>query len=396
MGRLSLAEARSLVIASITGPLETETLDLDDSLGRTLAGDLTAPHDLPPFATAAMDGFAAMPAAAGGELTVVGESRAGAPHTATPVEGEAIAISTGALAPPGVGVAPVETVQASGSRIVLSADLKLGDHVRAAGEDMPNGARALAAGTVLGPGELAVASTCGAARIDCVRKPSVSIVVTGDELVDPGEPLGPGQIHESNGIALAALCEQAGAAVDRAIRSGDTLEATRESLAAALGPADLTIASGGVSVGRHDHVRPALESLGVEEVFAGVALKPGGPTWFGRQGDGRLVFGLPGNPASAFVTFALFVAPAIRLMLGRSAVPQPWPAELATAVRLGPREQAIRVVLEPRADGPPLASTTGAQGSHRTASLSGAWGLALIPAGEGELAAGSVVAVEPL
>jgi molybdopterin molybdotransferase len=343
-----------------------------------------------------MDGYAATPAAAGSELRVVGESRAGSPHDSTPGPGEAIAISTGALAPPGVGVAPVEVVEASDGLIALATDLALGDHVRAAGEDLPAGARALTAGAVLGPGELAVASTCGAARLDCVRKPTVSIVVTGDELVAPGKPLGPGQIHESNGIALTALCEQAGARVVGTARSGDTLEATRDSLASALETADLVIASGGVSVGRHDHVRPALEALGVEEMFAGVALKPGGPTWCGRQGDGRLVFGLPGNPASAFVTFALFVAPAIRSMLGRSPIPEAWPAALAESVRQRPREQAIRVSLEPRPDGPPRAVSTGAQGSHRTASLSGAWGLAFIPPGEGDLVAGSVVAVEPL
>ena len=156
------------------------------------------------------------------------------------------------------------------------------------------------------------------------------------------------------------------------------------------------IASGGVSVGEHDHVRPALDDLGVEQVFWRVPLKPGGPTWFGVGDAGQLVFGLPGNPASAFVTFSLFAAPAIRKHLGLNPIPTPWTARLSAPIRLGPREQAVRVSLDPTTEGLPAATPTGSQGSHRTTSMLGAWGLALVPAGEGELKAGSTVSVEPL
>ncbi|MCX6387774.1 MAG: molybdopterin-binding protein [Solirubrobacterales bacterium] len=156
------------------------------------------------------------------------------------------------------------------------------------------------------------------------------------------------------------------------------------------------IASGGVSVGEHDHVRPALAALDVEEVFWRVPIKPGGPTWFGVGSAGQLVFGLPGNPAAAFVTFTLFAAPVIRQALGLDPIPTPWPARLASPLPLRPRAQAVRVRLEPQPDGPPLAVPTGAQGSHRTTSMTGAWGLAMLPSGEGTLDAGELVLVEPL
>ena len=398
MARLSVAEARAAVLNSVPSPLEPEHVALAEALGRTLAADLCATHDMPPFAAAAMDGFACRPAAAGSLLRVTGESRAGLPQSALPAPGSAIRISTGALAPAGVGVAPIETVELrdSGESIVLGAPVSFGDHVRGAGEDLVKGQLALAAGTVLRPPELAVAAACGAAQLNCTRKPRVAIVVTGDELVAAGEPLLPGQIHESNGVGLAALCVRAGAEVAGVTRCADTLAATLEAFASALAEADIVIASGGVSVGEHDHVRPALASLGVSERFAGVALKPGGPTWFGIAESGSPVFGLPGNPASAFVTFRLFAEPAIRQLLGCEPLPTRWVAELSEPIRRGRREHAVRVSLKPSPAGLPIATPTGAQGSHRTTSMVGAWGVALIPAGDGDLPAGSRVEVEPL
>ena len=398
MARLSVAEAREVVLGSIRGTLETENVRLADALGRTLSGSLNATHHMPPFDSSAMDGFACRPAAAGSLLRVSGESRAGLPTEQTPAPGCAIRISTGALAPDGVGVAPIETVELrdSGGSIVLGEAVSLGDHVRGAGEDLAAGKLALPAGTVLGPQELAVAAACGAAQISCTRKPRVVIVVTGDELVPAGEPLKPGQIHESNGVGLAALCSRAGAEVVEVARCTDRFEATRDAFARALELGDCVIASGGVSVGLHDHVRPALESLDVTERFAGVALKPGGPTWFGIAESGAPVFGLPGNPASAFVTFRLFAEPALRKLLGCDPLPPRWVAELAESVRRGHREHAVRVNLTSSADGLPIATPTGAQGSHRTTSMVGAWGLAFIPAGEGDMPAGSRVELEPL
>lgn len=398
MPRLSVAEARKLILERVANPLPAEQVGLDDALGRTLASHVTAPQDMPPFNSSAMDGFACNPAPEGSVLKVSGESRAGAPAATGPAEGEAIRISTGAVAPKGVGVAPVETVELlnGGESIVLGSEVKTGDHVRDAGEDLQAGALALPAGTLLGPSELAVAAACGESRLACTRRPRAAIVVTGDELVAAGSRLADGQIFESNGVGLAALCTNTGADVIEVIRVGDSFDATRSAFETALAKADIVIASGGVSVGEHDHVRPALESLGVTVAFAGVKLKPGGPTWFGVSDSGLPVFALPGNPASAFVCFRLFADPAIRALLGSDPLPARWTARLGEPIRRGAREHAVRVRLEPQPDGLPIAVPTGAQGSHRTTSMVAAWGVAFVPAGEGDLAAGTPVEVEPL
>jgi molybdopterin molybdotransferase len=221
------------------------------------------------------------------------------------------------------------------------------------------------------------------------------VVVTGDELVDPGAPLGPGQIRDSNAPALAALARAAGAQVTGARRVGDDFGATVDALRTALADADVVCISGGVSVGEHDHVKPALAELGVEEAFWGVALKPGKPTWFGTLGP-RLVFGLPGNPVSAMVTFALFVRPALRVLAGADPGVPRVRARLGTPVPLhAKREQAIRCRLTPTDDGW-RAEPTGPQGSHQISSMLGADALALVPRGDGTLEPGDQVIVEPL
>jgi molybdopterin molybdotransferase len=224
----------------------------------------------------------------------------------------------------------------------------------------------------------------------------VAVSCTGDELRAPGESLGPGEIHNSNAVMLVSLAARSGALTGRAERLPDDREATRAGLAAALERVDVLVVSGGVSVGPHDHVKPALAALGIPELFWGVALQPGKPTWFGAR-DGKLVFGLPGNPVSAVVTFSLFVAPALRALQGAKeghvALAH---AELGAAVRRNTRrEQAVRVRLEQR-DGRVVAVPNGPQGSHLVSSLLGAEALALIPPGDGELGEGSRVALAPL
>jgi molybdopterin molybdotransferase len=192
---------------------------------------------------------------------------------------------------------------------------------------------------------------------------------------------------------LTALARRAGAVVSAAQRLADDREATEAGLAAALSTSDVVVLSGGVSVGPHDHVKPALAALGVSERFWRVALQPGKPTWFGTR-EGKLVFGLPGNPVSAVVTFTLFVAPALSAMLGaRTTGWQPAGAALEVPVRMSPmREQALRVRIQSQPEGLTVAPN-GAQGSHILTSLVGADALALIPVGEGELPAGSSVAL---
>jgi molybdopterin molybdotransferase len=224
----------------------------------------------------------------------------------------------------------------------------------------------------------------------------VSVLATGDELRAPGERLGPGEIHNSNAPMLGALARHAGARTATAEQLADERATTRTGIAAALDRSEVVIISGGVSVGPHDHVKPALAELGVHEVFWSVALQPGKPTWFGTLGD-RLVFGLPGNPVSAVVTFSLFVLPALHALQGRTDRRRlEAEAVLGVPVKRNPRrEQALRVVLD-RGGDRTTAVPNGAQGSHILTSLLGADALAMIPAGEGVLPAGTAVALEQL
>ena len=248
---------------------------------------------------------------------------------------------------------------------------------------MAAGEPLLAPGIRLGAAELAVAVTAGYGTLLVARRPEVHLICTGDELRAAGEPLGPGQIHNSNGPMLRALTLEAGARVAPAMLVPD--DPRRHGggpRCGARATLDVVLISGGVSVGPHDHVKPALERLGVREVFWRVALQPGKPTWFGVAGE-TLVFGLPGNPVSAAVTFTLFARPALRALLGAPPAPHSPHARLSEPVRPNAdRMQAIRVRLRAAPDGV-WATPTGAQGSHRTTSLLGADALALVPPGRG-------------
>ncbi|MDQ3768424.1 MAG: molybdopterin-binding protein, partial [Actinomycetota bacterium] len=237
----------------------------------------------------------------------------------------------------------------------------------------------------------------GRATLRCTRAPAVAIVVTGDELRAPGSTLDPGQIHESNGLTLATLTAATGAIVHRSDPVPDRRDATHEALRGALEHADVVVASGGVSVGPHDHVKGALGALGVRERFWRVALRPGKPTWFGTREDGgrgRWVFGLPGNPVSAMVTFILFVRPALHALQGADPTGRRVPATLTEAIAALPdRAQAVRVRLEETLAGR-TATPTGPQGSHQLRSMVGAQGLAIVPAGDAGPPAGANVTVE--
>jgi molybdopterin molybdotransferase len=311
-------------------------------------------------------------------------------------DGEAIRISTGAAVPTGAtAVIPQEEVEVRDGAIVLGAEVLAGAHVRPAGEVMHAGTPVLPAGTTIGPAELAAAIAAGAGELLVSSRPLVRVLSTGDELRDPGAPLGPGEIHNSNGAMLVAMAARCGALPDPPRSLADDRGATEAALDDALARANVVIVSGGVSVGPHDHVKPALAKLGVEERWWGVALQPGKPTWFGTLGD-RLVFGLPGNPVSAAVTFSLFAAPALAALQGISTPQGMGEAVLGVAVRRNPRrEQALRVKLE-RRDGATVATPNGPQGSHVVTSLVGADALALIDRGEGPAEAGTTVPLAPL
>jgi molybdopterin molybdotransferase len=386
---LSIDDARAQVLAAVR-PLPSEDVAVQDALGRVLAEEVVAQRDVPSFANSAMDGFAVRSGPAGRALRIVGESRAGAPATVAVGDGEAVSISTGAAMPDGAdAVLQIERVTVDGDQVTLDDDVDPARNVRPAGDDVRAGATVLPKGTRMGAAEIGIAVVAGRGTVACARTPRVVVLATGDELVAPGGPLGPGQLHNSNAATLAALATQAGAHVLRTGVVGDTEEETRAAIAGALEEADVLVLSGGVSVGPHDHVKPALEALGVDEVFWRVALRPGRPTWFGTRDD-TLVFGLPGNPVSAMVTFMLFARPALGAMQGAPHEPERIVARLAEAIpRHRDRDEAVRVSLR---DG--LATPTGPQGSHQLSSMLGADGFAIVTAGDGAALPGDLVVVE--
>src|SRR3954468_3542679 len=388
---LTIDEARALVLANVAA-LDGEERPVAAALGRLLAEDVAAAHDVPSFANSAMDGFAVRSGPAGRELRIVGESRAGTPADLPVRDGEAVRISTGAAVPDGAdAILPAEDADGRGEMVVPRIGLPAGHHVREPGEDLRAGAVVLRAGTPLGPAELGLAVEAGRATLRVARAPRVAVLATGDELVAPGEPPRHGQLHNSNAVTLAALARDAGAELASTGEVRDGAEATRAAIERALDGADVLLLTGGVSVGPHDHVKPALGALDVEEVFWRVALRPGKPLWFGRRGP-QLVFGLPGNPVSAMVCFLLFARPALLALQGAPAPPARRRAVLGAPVaRQRAREEAVRVRVD---NGRVL--PTGPQGSHQLHSMLGAEALAIVPRGEGEMPAGAEVEIEPI
>ncbi|MGA9634525.1 MAG: gephyrin-like molybdotransferase Glp, partial [Solirubrobacterales bacterium] len=368
--------------------------------GRVLAEPVAAPADVPAFDNSAMDGYA-MRAEDGSaanvdaplELELVAESRAGRPADLPVDRGQAIAISTGAKLPAGADcVVRIEDTEQRERRVLILDAPVPGLNVRRAGEDLSAGEVALAGGTVLGPAELGVIASVGRAQVVCHRRPAVAVLSTGDELRPPGGDLGPGQIHDTNSHSVAALAALAGGLVSPPGWAGDTETEVNDALAPALA-ADVAIVCGGVSVGAHDHVRPALTALGVEERFWGVALKPGRPTWFGVREGGGLVFGLPGNPVSAIVTFLLFVRPALLALAGHEEDVERTTAVLDDAYPKQPgRAHAVRCRLRLAEDGWHVRPTK-AQGSHVLSSMLGADCLAFLPTDAESLKAGSRVEI---
>lgn len=386
------SEALELVLAGIE-PLEAETVPLPAAEGRVLAAPASAVIDLPPFDRTAMDGFAVRAADVheGAVLEIVGDLAAGG-GTVPVRPGTAARISTGAAIPEGAdSILKVEDTSVEDGRVTAHASVPLGLHIRRRGEDVHAGDVLARPGDVLTVPRLSALASAGVAEVSVPRVPKVSLLVTGSELLPPGAPPEPGKIYESNSLVVTSLVRAVGATVAQHPPIPDDFEATRAAVERGL-ESDILIVSGGVSVGPHDHVKPAFEACGVEEVFWRVRIKPGKPLWFGRRGK-TLVFGLPGNPLSAIVGTAMFVLPALRSLRGEPDV-QPRLVRGRLGAPAGPSDHRTTFLISklvPDPDGTLVAWPTERQGSHMTGALGESDGFAIAPHGSGPLPAGAEV-----
>ncbi len=387
---LTIEEALELVLERVV-PLDREQVALDAAAGRVLAEAAPAAVDLPPFATSAMDGFALRAADVPATLPIAARIAAGRPAERPLEPGQAMAIATGGVVPDGAdSVVPIEEVEEGATEVVVPGPVSLGANVRERGGDLRAGDPVVAAGARLGPAQLGALAASGVVRVSCHKVPRVVLAVTGSELRSPGEPLGRGEIYDANGTILTAQIESAAAVLERLPAVRDDVEATRAAVARGL-EADVLVTSGGVSVGVYDLVRAAETELGVEEVFWRVAVRPGKPVAFGIRGR-TLVFGLPGNPVSSLVGFELFVRPALLALQGLADPRPPFrPGRLGRPARLAPGRASLLRALTRVEHGSVVLDPLGGQESHMIARAATADALVLVPAGDGELAAGSPV-----
>jgi molybdopterin molybdotransferase len=382
---LSVAEALDRVLSGVP-VLGAESIPIGEALGRVLAEAVVAAREVPPWDNSSMDGYAirAGDTAAATEahpavLSVAGEVTAGRVAGGSLGPGRAYRILTGAPLPSGSdAVVPQEEVRRDGASVAIVRPVQRGAYVRSRGEDIRPGDRMLEPGTVLRPAALGVLAALGRARVSVHQRPTVAVLSTGDELVDPEAQLGPGQIPNSNTYTLCALATEAGALASSLGIARDRREELVDRFRRGI-EAHVLVSSAGVSVGDRDFVREAAESVGVRLEFWKVNMRPGKPLTFGRIGE-HYFFGLPGNPVSAMVTFELFVRPLLRRLggyrlLGR---PRARARTLEPIDNPGSRPGYLRVRLEPVAGGLG-ARPTGEQGSAILRSMLAADGLAVIP-----------------
>jgi len=306
------------LIRTHVAPLGKETVRVTDALGLVLAEDVTSPIDMPPFAQSAMDGYALGhgPRTRGSVFKVIGEVAAGSGSSFTLGENEAVRIFTGAAVPlTATAIVQQEWTDRAGYTITLTRDVPDRANIRQQGEQIRKDAEALQRGTLITPATVGFLSMLGITEVSVFRKPSVAVLVTGNELVEAGQPLGPGQIYESNAQMLVAALQLQGVRAS-VVKLPDDAAQTADAVSAALTRHDLLLISGGISVGDHDHVHGALKANGVTEVFYKVQQKPGKPLFFGTKGKDRYVFALPGNPAAALVCHHIYVWEAIQRMAG--------------------------------------------------------------------------------
>ena len=374
------------IISRETPTVRPERVALEDSIGRILAEDIIADSDLPPFDRSQMDGYAVKAADtlhAPVTLPLVGESAAGRGWHKSLKSGEAIRIMTGAAVPTGAdAVQRLEVAKENGDWVTLREATEVGKFIVSKGKEVKRGKTVVRNGERITAANISIPAAFGYAKVKVAKQPRVAIISTGSEIVDVRKKPGRDQIRNSNSVMLKALCEQAGAVATVYPNVGDDLSSLKSQISNAIRNSDVLITTGGVSVGKYDLTKLALKELGAEIFFERVALKPGKPTVFGRLKK-SLVFGLPGNPVSAAVTFYLFVRKAILLMQSAGITE----LEMATAIAAKPikstkeRDVYLPSALEILTDGRLLVEPVNWHGSSDFVGFSHADALAVIPKG---------------
>ena len=389
-------------VLGVVAPLSPLQLGLMDAHGCVLTEDVVAPAPLPGFDNSAVDGYAVRLADVAGAsetspvvLPVTGDVAAGPASPLRVQPGVCVRIMTGAMVPAGAdSVIPVEWTDGGVASVTIRRAPVEGANVRRTGEDVAAGETVLAAGTHLGAVQIGLAAAVGRSRLLVRPRPRVVVVSTGSELVEPGQALGPGQIVDANSPALTAAAVEAGAIAYRVGIVPDDPRALAATLEDQLVRADVLVTSGGVSVGAYDVVKEVLSRLGTVS-FDRVAMQPGMPQGFGTIGpDSTPVFGLPGNPVSALVSFEAFVRPALRKMLGATPLERPRVRAVTTAPLRSPsgKRSYLRVALDVR-DGAYAVTPVSGPGSHLLAGMSRATALAVVPEGVEVVEAGQAVEV---
>lgn len=410
-GLIDLDEALRRMLDGL-GPLPAESVAVMSALGRVLAEDVHARDTLPPWDDSAMDGFAVRSVDVADAtvdrpvlLRVVGEVAAGHAPVTPVSSGTAVRILTGAAVPLGAdAVVRVEDTDAPAGvaalpdRVAVRAPVPPGASIREAGSDVHAGDLVLARGTAIGARHVAALASAGRGSVMVHRRARVAVLATGDELVAPGTPLEGTHIPDSSSAGISAQVVDAGGSAIGLGIAGDDRRVIRDRLRTGIEAADVVVVCGGVSVGAHDEVRPALEEVGRVDLWR-VAIQPGKPLAFGRaiaaDGRGVLLFGLPGNPVSSFVTFEVFVRPVLRRLAGRRdlggrAIIR---ARMTSGASVDPARRGYLRVTVGQGPAGAVAELAGSQGSHALSALAAANGLAVVPVGMGRVEAGTELEV---